>query len=110
VQCIIKASGLYYSPSRQARINRKRSRTRSRRRITQLERKPVSGFLLCLDTVARHVARALQSLMHCDSYASENAAKYICLTRLLIFEREFERIKRRRERWRIARGCRANRQ
>lgn len=54
VQCIIRASGLYYSPARQARINRKRSRSYARKRITELERKPVSGFLLCLDTVVRH--------------------------------------------------------
>jgi hypothetical protein len=54
VQCIIEASGLYYSPLKQARINRKRSRSYARKRITELERKPVYGFLLCLDTVVRH--------------------------------------------------------
>src|SRR5205823_3216113 len=54
VQCIIKASGLYYSPLKQARTNRKRSRTHARKKITELQRKPVSGFLLCLDTVVRH--------------------------------------------------------
>jgi transposase InsO family protein len=54
IQCIIKASGLYYSPARQARTNRKRSRTHTRKKITELQRKPISGFLLCLDTVVRH--------------------------------------------------------
>jgi transposase InsO family protein len=54
IQCIIQASGLYYSPMKQARTNRKRSRAYTRKRITELERKPLFGFLLCLDTVVRH--------------------------------------------------------
>jgi len=54
VQCIIKTAGLYYAPAKQARINRKRAVTRTRRKITELKRKPVSGFLLCLDTVVRY--------------------------------------------------------
>ncbi len=54
IQCIIQASGLYYEPKRQASINRKRARTRSRKKITELQRKPMSGFLLCIDTVVRY--------------------------------------------------------
>jgi transposase InsO family protein len=54
VQCIIKASGLYYEPLKQARINRKRSISHTRKRITELKRKPISGFLLCVDTVVRY--------------------------------------------------------
>ena len=54
IQCIIQASGLYYEPVKQARINRKRSVARSRKKITELKRKPVSGFLLCVDTVVRY--------------------------------------------------------
>jgi transposase InsO family protein len=54
IQCIIKASGLYYEPAKQARINRKRSIARTRKKITELKRKPISGFLLCLDTVVRY--------------------------------------------------------
>jgi transposase InsO family protein len=38
-----------------ARINRKRARTRDRRKITELQRKPLSGFLICLDTIVRYV-------------------------------------------------------
>ncbi|MGH9429690.1 MAG: helix-turn-helix domain-containing protein, partial [Terriglobia bacterium] len=48
IQCIIKAAGIYYEPTKQARINRKRSIARTRKKITELKRKPVSGFLLCL--------------------------------------------------------------
>jgi putative transposase len=54
IQCIIQASGLYYEPTKQARINRKRSITHTRKKITELKRKPVSGFLLCVDTVVRY--------------------------------------------------------
>lgn len=56
VQCIIEASGIYYHPLKQARINRRRARTRTRKKITQLERKPLSGFLLCIDSVVRYWA------------------------------------------------------
>ena len=54
VQCIIEASGLYYEPQKVARMNRKRARTRTRRQITELQRKPLSGFLLCIDTIVRY--------------------------------------------------------
>jgi transposase InsO family protein len=54
VQCIIKASGLYCHPHQQARINRKRARSVKRRRITELQRKPVAGFLVCLDTIVKY--------------------------------------------------------
>lgn len=54
VQCIIQAAGIYYHPQKQARINRKRSRSRARKRITELPHRPQSGFLLCLDTIVRY--------------------------------------------------------
>lgn len=54
VQCIIQAAGVYYEPQKQARVNRRRSLARSRKKITELSRKPVSGFLLCLDTIVRY--------------------------------------------------------
>ncbi len=54
VQCIIHASGLYYRPQKQARLNRKRARSRARKRITELPARPVSGFLLCLDTIVQY--------------------------------------------------------
>jgi len=54
IQCVIKASGLYYEPVKQARINRKRSIARTRKKITELKRKPSAGFLLCLDTIVKY--------------------------------------------------------
>lgn len=54
IQRIIEASGLYYKPAKQARINRKRQRAQAKKRITELKRKKVSGFLLCLDTVVKY--------------------------------------------------------
>jgi len=51
IQCMIQRSGIYYSPQKQARINRKRSRSVKRKKITDLKRRKVRGFLLCLDTV-----------------------------------------------------------
>jgi putative transposase len=55
IQCIIERAGLYYHPAKQARINRKRSLTWTRKKITELKRKPISGFLLYLDTVVRYI-------------------------------------------------------
>jgi transposase InsO family protein len=54
VQCIVQAAGVYYEPQKQARINRKRSIARSRKKITELKRKQISGFLQCIDTVVRY--------------------------------------------------------
>lgn len=51
VQKTIEAHRLYYHPVKQARINRKRQRSVNRKRITDLKTKPLTGFLLCLDTV-----------------------------------------------------------
>jgi len=51
IQCIIEVSGLYYHPIKQARINRKRCLSQKRKKITDLKKKQVTGFLLCLDTI-----------------------------------------------------------
>jgi len=51
IQCMIQRSGIYYSPRKQAKINRKRSRSVKRKKITDLKRRKVRGFLLCLDTI-----------------------------------------------------------
>jgi len=55
IQCIIQTCGLYYNPVKQGRINKKRVRSVTRKKITDLERKPRRGFLVCLDTVVRYV-------------------------------------------------------
>ena len=55
IQCIIKQSGIYYHPVKQARINRKRALSVRRKKITDLKRQPRKGFLVCLDTIVRYV-------------------------------------------------------
>jgi len=54
IQCMLIRSGIYYHPVKQARINRKRSRSVKRKKITDLKRKKVRGFLICLDTVVQY--------------------------------------------------------
>jgi len=54
IQCIIKDSGIYYHPVKQARINRKRQRSVKRKRIHDLKKRKVSGFLLCCDTIVKY--------------------------------------------------------
>ena len=54
IQCIIIRSGIYYNPKKQSRINKKRVRSVKKKKITELKRLPVKGFLLCADTVVRY--------------------------------------------------------
>lgn len=51
VQKTIEKYRLYYHPIKQARLNRKRQRSVKRKRITDLQTKKMTGFLLCLDTI-----------------------------------------------------------
>lgn len=51
VQKVIEKHGLYYRPARNARIQSKRRMAVKRKRITELRKKKVSGFLLCVDTI-----------------------------------------------------------
>ncbi len=51
IQCVIQVSGIYFHPTKQSRINKKRCRSVRRKKITDLKRRKVRGFLLCLDTV-----------------------------------------------------------
>lgn len=54
IQCIITASGIYYHAKKQSRINKKRQKAQEKKRITDLKKKPKSGYLVCLDTIVRH--------------------------------------------------------
>lgn len=51
IQRVIQKYELYPNPKRAARIARKIRRSIAKRRITELVRKPQSGFLFCLDTI-----------------------------------------------------------
>ena len=54
IQCIIKISGIYYHAKKQSQINKKRRKSQQKKRITELQKKPKTGFLVCLDTIIRH--------------------------------------------------------
>lgn len=54
VQCIIEKSGIYYHAQKQAKINQKRQRSQTKKRITELKKKPKTGFLICLDTIVKY--------------------------------------------------------
>lgn len=54
VQCIIKASGIYYNAKKQSSANKKRQKAQNKKRITELKKKPKTGYLICLDTIVRH--------------------------------------------------------
>lgn len=51
VQKVIEKYKIYYRPAKNARTQAKRRKAEKRKRITQLRKKPVSGFLICLDTI-----------------------------------------------------------
>jgi transposase InsO family protein len=54
VQCIIKISGIYYNAKKQSQANKKRQKSQVKKRITDLKKKPKTGYLICLDTVVRY--------------------------------------------------------
>ena len=51
IQRIIQKHKLYPNPSRTVKITRKRLKAKKKERITKLQKKPHSGFLLCLDAI-----------------------------------------------------------
>ncbi|MCK5847875.1 MAG: transposase, partial [Caldisericia bacterium] len=54
IQSIIQISGIYYHPQKQQRTNKKRLKANKKKRISELKKKPKTGYLLCLDTIVRH--------------------------------------------------------
>ena len=54
VQCIIEISGIYYNAKKQSQANKKRQKAQQKKRITELKKKPKTGYLVCLDTIVRH--------------------------------------------------------
>jgi len=54
IQCIIKISGIYYNPKKQQKTNAKRKRSQKKKRIKELEKKPKTCYLVCLDSIVRH--------------------------------------------------------
>ncbi|OGG53048.1 hypothetical protein A2851_05790 [Candidatus Kaiserbacteria bacterium RIFCSPHIGHO2_01_FULL_53_29] len=51
VQYTIKKHGLYFHPKKNAQTQAKRKRSKEKKRITGLSRKPFPGFLVALDTI-----------------------------------------------------------
>ena len=54
VQCIIEISKIYYNAKKQSQANKKRQKAQIKKRITDLKKKPKTGYLVCLDTIVRH--------------------------------------------------------
>ena len=51
IQRIIQKYKLYPNPKKTAKITKKRLKAAKKKRITELKKKPKSGFLLCLDVI-----------------------------------------------------------
>lgn len=70
VQCIVEASGIYYNAKKQSRANKKRQKAQRKKRITELKKKPKSGYLICLDTIVRHYSGQKRYILTAiDKYA-----------------------------------------
>lgn len=54
IQKVIEKHQLYYHPAKTARIARKRERAWKKKRITELKKKKIAGFLICLDVIVMH--------------------------------------------------------
>lgn len=51
VQCVIEKHDLYFHPAKNARTQAKKRRSKEKKRITELKRRPIPGFLIALDTL-----------------------------------------------------------
>ena len=54
VQCIIESSKIYYKPARKDQIQAKRRRASNKKRITELKKKPKTGYLICIDSIVKY--------------------------------------------------------
>ena len=53
IQCIIQVSGIYYHPKKAFKTANKRRKAIQKKKITELKKKPKSGYLIALDTIVR---------------------------------------------------------
>lgn len=51
IQYTVRKYNLYYNPIKNEKLRRKRKRNQGKKRITELKKKPFSGFLVALDVV-----------------------------------------------------------
>lgn len=51
IQKVIEKYKLYYNPKKTARTASKRKKSINKKRITELKKKPKTGFLVCIDTI-----------------------------------------------------------
>jgi transposase InsO family protein len=51
IQKVIEKYRLYYNPKKTAKIASKRKKSINKKRITELKKKPRTGYLVCIDTV-----------------------------------------------------------
>lgn len=51
IQKVIERKKLYYNPKKTAKIAKKRKNSINKKRITELQKRPQTGFLLCIDAV-----------------------------------------------------------
>jgi len=97
VQKVIEKHHLYYRPVRHMRIQARRRSALKKRRITELKRRDVAGFLLCLDTIVlywagfkRYIFTGIDSVSKVafarmyTSKASYNAADFMRRLSLLL--------------------------
>ena len=97
VQKVIKKHRLYYNPRKNRRIQTKRNRAPTKRRIAMLRLKNRSGFLFRIDTVVRYwygqkryiltavdYASRLAFARMYTSHSSRAAADFLCRLHLLV--------------------------
>ena len=97
IQYTIQKYKLYYHPVKNAKLQAKRKRNQSKKRITELRKKPFPGFLIALDTIVlywngtkRYILTAIDTVSKIafarmyTSKSSRNAADFIKRMMLLL--------------------------
>lgn len=73
VQKVIEKYKLYHNPTKTAKITRKRLNAVKKKRITELKKKPKSGFLICLDAVELRIYNVKRYIFTAIDYFSKVA-------------------------------------
>ena len=77
IQKVIEKYKLYYHPLKVAKIARKRKRAFKRKRITELKKKPRTGFLVCLDVIVIFFKGLKRYIFTAIDYYSKIALAYM---------------------------------
>ena len=89
VQKVIEKYNLYYHPQKTAKIAKKRKRALKKKRITELKKKPKTGFLICLDVIVIYWQGLKRYIFTAIDYYSKIALAYMYKSKSSLNAKDF---------------------